>query len=296
MNKKLDQLVNKVLQKSHFDSVDIGLVDFSKMEFSTKFYSRNKILGDKFFFDLASLTKPLTLGVTYLINPKLFTYEMKLLLEHRSGLPAWGRLSKDSWKEQILSYQIRESETKYSDFGALRLQLEIEKTLNNQSVYDFISSYLDCDIIHWLDLKDHYCLPTGIRNRKIISGEVHDDNAYVIGSKVCHAGLFGNAKGVCKTLLNLQESFNFVDKLGTISKHRFNHGFDTVSDPKESLAGIFSTKETFGHLGFTGTSFWVYPKINKAVVLLSNETNGYWYSRNHLNSFRKEVSRILLSH
>ena len=42
-------------------------------------------------------------------------------------MPAWGLLPNFGWKEQILNYSIKESETLYSDFSALRVMLELEK-------------------------------------------------------------------------------------------------------------------------------------------------------------------------
>ena len=52
---------------------------------------------------------------------------MNYSLNHRSGLPTCGLTFKHNWKEQISSYEVTESEVAYSDFGAIRAQIEFEE-------------------------------------------------------------------------------------------------------------------------------------------------------------------------
>lgn len=277
----------------NFNCLSFATIDFEKKDYqSYSFFDNPFLKNQKVFFDLASLTKPLTLGFSYLNKPELFSDEMKLLLNHRAGLKAWGRLSHDSWREQVSSYNLKESDTIYSDFGALRLQLEIEK---KEGLYELVSPMWDNEIIHWLDIEDEVCAPTGRRQGQIIDGEVHDDNAFVIGEKVSHAGLFGTIDGVCRTLLMANEDYSLINKTKRESDHRFINGWDSVSDPSKSLAGIHSTSNTFGHLGFTGTSIWIEPSLNKGVVILSNEVVSYWYDRGKLSQIRKSIANELFS-
>jgi CubicO group peptidase (beta-lactamase class C family) len=49
-------------------------------------------------------------------------------------------------------------------------------------------------------------------------------------------------------------------------------GFDTPAQ-KESSSGTYLSKTSVGHLGFTGTSFWIDPEKDVAVVLLSNRVH-----------------------
>lgn len=295
MNKEIDLIVEKALEDSNFNSVALGLIDFDDLSFSSKFYSNLDRFDEEreVYFDLASITKPMTLGLSYLAAPEIFDQEMILLLEHRSGLPAWGRLSHSSWRELLLSYKISESDTLYSDFGALRLQLEIEKKIG-KSVYEFIKDFHDKEIKNWLSLNGEQCVPTGFRRGQEICGHVHDDNAFVINSPVCHAGLFGSVEGLCRNLVKLEKDFSFISKIGLKREHRFNKGFDRVENPSKSLAGVHSDETTFGHLGFTGTSFWIYPNKNKGIVILTNETATCWYDREKLSKFRKDVANNLL--
>ncbi|WP_419172954.1 serine hydrolase [Halobacteriovorax sp.] len=286
----LEEIINNVANEFgsyNFNCLALAHIDFKKKSYeSYSLYDNPFLKGQKVYFDLASLTKPLTLGFSYLRSPELFNDDMKLLLNHRGGLKAWGRLSRDSWRKQVSSYAIKESDTVYSDFGALRLQLEIEK---KENLYDLVSPMWDEEIVHWLDIEDEICAPTGRRQRQLIDGEVHDDNAYVIGEKVSHAGLFGTIDGVCRTLLKAQESYSLIQNTKRQSDHRFINGWDSVSNSSNTLAGSGATTNTFGHLGFTGTSMWITPETNTGVVLLCNEVLGYWNDRAKLNALRRSL-------
>ncbi|MFG1484732.1 hypothetical protein [Halobacteriovorax sp. RZ-2] len=287
----IEELTKKI--KAEFGSYNFNCLAFAYIDFknesyeSFSFFENPFLKGQRVYFDLASLTKPLTLGFAYLNKPEIFSEEMKLLLNHRGGLNSWGRLSFDNWREQILSYPVKESETLYSDFSALRLQLEIEK---KHGLYDLVSPMWDEEIKHWLDIEDEVCVPTGRRNREIIDGEVHDDNAFVIAEKVSHAGLFGTIDGVCKTLLKANGEYQLISKTKRESDQRFINGWDSVTNPETSLAGKCSNKDTFGHLGFTGTSIWIEPHSQKGVVILANEVIKYWYDRKKLSEIRKEIA------
>lgn len=119
---------------------------------------------------------------------------------------------------------------------------------------------------------------------RILRGEVHDENAYALGGIAGHAGLFGTAAAVmmlADAWLNgyLGRSHFFHRKL----IHRFVSrasntpdssralGWDTPSPPSSS--GQCFSAESFGHLGFTGTSLWIDPCVELEVVLLSNRVH-----------------------
>ncbi len=118
------------------------------------------------------------------------------------------------------------------------------------------------------------------RNR-VIKGEVHDENAAVTGGIGGHAGLFGTALGVWNLLSLLMDAFHGSFKTplfrtGTLEM-AFRPspvggkalGFDTPAPVNASCGGRFSTN-TVGHLGFTGTSFWMDLKRQVTVILLTN--------------------------
>ena len=47
--------------------------------------------------------------------------------------------------------------------------------------------------------------------------------------------------------------------------------------------------KTIGHLGFTGTSFWVDCEKGMGNIILSNATRDGWYQKNELNELRRAL-------
>lgn len=300
MKKDLIDLSLKQLSNQHFDSLAVGVIDFKNKSFESFEIAATNVVSDKpyLYFDLASLTKPLTNSAVRLKYPDLFGEKEMLLLNHIAGLPSGGLLSKHTWRQEILSYDIKLSPTLYSDYSSLRCMLEIEKK-SGKKLKELCSFYFDKDMLHWTDLPDNSFSPEyGVRNKKIVSGEVHDNNCFNIGEFVSHAGLFATIDGLCRSLINLDQAVKMNEVLKENFKthkneDRFILGFDHVSDPETSLAGKGSTIKTFGHLGFTGTSFWIDSERGKGAVILANGTQTYWYDKAGLNHLRRTVSEAI---
>jgi CubicO group peptidase (beta-lactamase class C family) len=104
--------------------------------------------------------------------------------------------------------------------------------------------------------------------------------------------------GVCKTLLKLQQETDLIDlvKRGLVNHpHRFIFGWDRVENPKETLAGNGCSANTFGHLGFTGTSVWIDADKLMGHVILSNATRDGWYRKDGLNEIRRAIGSLVWS-
>lgn len=294
--KTLKKLIDLNFKRQNFDYLAVGVIDFATREYRTCSAQKGDITVDleQSYFDLASVTKPLCLALAALIRPDMIDENNLLLLEHRSGLPAWGRLSHQNWQEQILSYPILASATEYSDFGALRLMLELEKKLN-APLKDLVSAYWDQEITPWQSLPANaICLPTGMRRGELVCGQVHDDNAYVINSFTSHAGLFSTIHGVCRTILQMDEKLQLLSVISSeIDKlpkgQRFVRGWDRALNPQNTLAGAGCSPHTFGHLGFTGTSIWIDAEAQLGHVILSNATIQYWYQKEGLSELRRMI-------
>ena len=202
----------KQLSAARFGYGAYAVIDFETEKFETyQLIRHNQESNLKIWFDLASVTKALTLAGAWLAKPEIFTDEMILLLEHRAGLPFWGRLSHDSWRETVSQYTPKASDTVYSDFSALRLTCEIQSKVGD--LYSLTDAYRDKEVCFWKELPANSFSPvTGWRKGKLISGEVHDDNCFVISEKVGHAGLFGTIDGLAKTLLNYNRELNLISK------------------------------------------------------------------------------------
>jgi CubicO group peptidase (beta-lactamase class C family) len=134
-----------------------------------------------------------------------------------------------------------------------------------------------------LDLKVE---PTEKNSRRgLIQGQVHDDNAWAMGGVAGHAGVFSTLEDITRFMkkvlksLKGQESFLGIpydtmdwmrspyDRLG----HRAP-GWDLADVSGDSLAGSNVSSKTFGHLGFTGCSFWSDPVSEITMIVLSNRT------------------------
>lgn len=298
MIEQLQNTIREQMLTQHFDCVAVGIIDFDKFEFETVEWHRDEFIEsryDRYFFDLASLTKPLTLASSYLLDPSIFTKEMKLLLNHKAGLTSGGRISVNNWREYINGFKIIESPTLYSDYSALRSMLEIEK-LYDRDLYSVCSFFWDKELLHWSDLNEnHKCPVTGMRRKTLIKGIVHDDNAYYLKEKVSHAGLFSTIEGLCESLLKLEDKTNMINLMSKSfdkSHERFINGWDTVTDTSDTLAGEGCSSKTFGHLGFTGTSMWIDCEKRRGVVILTNATKNYWYDRKGLTVLRKEIGKF----
>jgi CubicO group peptidase (beta-lactamase class C family) len=127
-------------------------------------------------------------------------------------------------------------------------------------------------------------------------GQVDDDNAYVTGGVAGHAGLFGKVDAVCCLLQALLAADHGDTRMGmfhpnlvrdffTASENqRWALGFDTPS-PRGSSSGQYFSRHSVGHLGFTGTSFWMDRQKGVIVVLLTNRVHPWRYTAG-IKSFR----------
>lgn len=126
----------------------------------------------------------------------------------------------------------------------------------------------------------------GSMNRGLIHGDVHDENAFFLNGVSAHAGLFSTAEDLAilaQMLINggiyahhrifSPETIRYWiarQHIPTWSTRAL--GWDTPSDEHSSVGDYFSPA-SFGHFGFTGTSFWVDPNRKIAVILLTNRVH-----------------------
>lgn len=292
----MDKISKDYLLSHDIDAVGVGIIDFNTSSFKTKTYQKKEnevIINPNLYFDLASLTKVLTNAPIYLKFEDKMSNHDRLLIEHRAGLPSWGLLSKSTWKDQILSYNINESETLYSDFSALRYMLDIQVKLKIEFKGELADLY-DSDLKHWLDLEVlDETVQNGYIDSKTNFKAVHDPNAYNIKEFLSHAGLFSTTDGLAKTLIKFNEELDLISRVqSSISDNRFVLGWDRAQNLKTTTAGEGCSEYTFGHLGFTGTSVWIDPICRKGIIILTNTTKHFWNDRKDLNNFRKKLGEI----
>lgn len=234
------------------------------------------------------------------------------LLSHCAGLPAFRpyfmRLRQIPPKERqgcLMRWLTREpllyppgEHAVYSDLGFLVLQRVIE-TVTQQR----LDCFLHGSVYQPLGIKRLFF--PGILDQapkiefaatelcplrgRLLKGEVHDDNANAMGGVGGHAGLFGTARGVydlLQILLDGDQGGRPVSLCDSaIVRHFFERrkdtnwalGFDTPA-PEGSSAGRFFSRRSVGHLGFTGTSFWMERDRALIVILLTNRVHPSRYN------------------
>jgi CubicO group peptidase (beta-lactamase class C family) len=181
------------------------------------------------------------------------------------------------------------TDTLYSDLGFILLGRVIE-IASGESLDRYWRRKICCPLHLENDLffagekeKVHRIyVPTGNCgwSNKSLYGYVNDDNCRALGGIAGHAGLFGTVGGVlnlCKEILLCYHGQGtqspFTSKtLRTMLENREGEwlcGFDSPTPPLSSSGKFFSDK-TIGHLGFTGTSFWIDLQQQIIIVLLTN--------------------------
>jgi CubicO group peptidase (beta-lactamase class C family) len=115
----------------------------------------------------------------------------------------------------------------------------------------------------------------------LLRGEVHDDNAWVMGGVAGHAGIFSTASDLavfCKMILNggiyahkrllRRATIHEFTAPQALSGNTRTLGWAMRTEPSSS--GRYFSARSFGHAGFTGTSIWCDPVKDLAIVLLAN--------------------------
>ena len=284
---------------------------------------KSKLVSNESIYDVASLTKVLstTPVAMKLIQKKLLSLDFYLsdfypefqkgnkknvtvrhLLTHSSGLPAYIEyykndkiLNKSDIIEDIVNLDLEylpDEKMVYSDLGMILLTDIIEKVsdsdldkLSNRYFFKPLgmskTSYnpSDKDLAVPTEYDDYFRM-------RLIKGEVHDENAFILGGVSGHAGLFSNATDIgsfAKFFLNegiyLGRRYmkkNLIKEFTTKIKNPVESdralGWDTPS-AKGSSAGDYFSKMSYGHLGFTGTSLWIDPEKEIIIVFLTNRVH-----------------------
>ena len=200
--------------------------------------------------------------------------------------------------EDILSQQLiftPGTDTKYSDLGIILLMDIIEK-VSSKSIDRIVKSWflnpmnMTRTMYNPPDKLANIIAPTEFDDyfrNKLLLGTVHDENAYILGGVSSHAGIFSNANDILRMSLmfmnkGIYKGYRYLDKdivedfiLRQFPEYDSDRaiGFDTPSQNGKSSAGDYFSKNSFGHLGFTGTSMWIDPDSKIVVILLTNRVH-----------------------
>lgn len=222
------------------------------------------------------------------------------LLTHSSGLPA----HKDYFKtlktrREIAACAVAEplesapgTQSVYSDLGFILLG-EILTRLTGRPLGElareriFTPLGMDDTQFHLPKSERARTAPTendAQFRKRLILGEVHDENAYVMGGAAGHAGVFTTAPDLavfCQMLLNGGiYAHRRLLRRTTIARYTAADGlsYNTrtpgwMVPTANSSSGRYFSAHSFGHTGFTGVSVWIDPDKELFVVLLTNRVN-----------------------
>ena len=135
----------------------------------------------------------------------------------------------------------------------------------------------------------------------LIWGEVHDGNAYFLGGAAGHAGLFSNARETFRlaeqfvagrTQLLAPETCEMfrTDMTPNLNEAR-SFAWQLAATP-DSTAGGALAPDSFGHLGFTGTSCWIDAARARVYILLTNRTHTPTLPFVNINSVRRQFHTL----
>ena len=225
---------------------------------------------------------------------------IRMLLLHDSGLPWHRDFYKDAkGKDAILARAMAEplvrepgKQVEYSDLGFILLG-EIIERLTGESLDAFARQNIFAPLAMSSSM---FSPPRNLRARiaptendtsyrkRLLRGEVDDENAWAMGGVAGHAGLFSTAADIAafaQMLLNggiyahhrllARATIGQFTARQIIGDSARALGWDVPTEPSSS--GRYFSRQSFGHTGFTGTSLWIDPSRRLFVILLTNRVN-----------------------
>ena len=229
-------------------------------------------------------------------DPRRQEVTLRMLLAHSSGLPAHEKFFlKARTRAELLQAAFTTplavdpaTRTEYSDIGFIILGTALER-LADESLDRFSQREIFAPLAM---THTTFNPPLEIRakipptaddqtfRRRIIQGEVQDENASVLGGVAPHAGLFSTAEDLAKfaqAMLNHGSPILRPETVALFTRRESTPpgtsralGWDTPSAPSQS--GKYFSPQSFGHLGYTGTSLWIDPTRQLSITLLTNRT------------------------
>ena len=238
------------------------------------------------------------------------------LLNHESGLPAFKVYVDELQDRESIIEAIRNEPLEwspnqkyvYSDLGLILLAEIIEQVSGQR-----LDTYVRSQLHYPMGMFSTFFTPKKVGQwyaqsippteidtlfrMELVQADVHDERAYYMDGVAGHAGLFSNTIDIAKYITFLTNK-GFYAGQRFISSDRIDEftssqtslsgrglGFDKKSRSGFSSAGSLMSPESFGHTGFTGTSFWVDPDHKIGVIMLTNRVHPY-------RSYGGRISRI----
>lgn len=230
---------------------------------------------------------------------------LRHLLAHNSGLPAYVEFFRTAATPAPLFRACLElpfeaapgERIEYSDPGFILLGKALEVLMRES-----LATWVRREVFHPLEMSatgfnPMRYLASGIVpteedttfRKRVIQGEVQDENAWVLNGVAGHAGLFSNVPDLLRFSDHLLRPFRqpsggdaprpALFEAATIERFAERQppagssralGWDTPSE--NSSSGRHFSPRSIGHLGYSGCSLWIDLAEDIAVVLLTNRT------------------------
>ena len=255
----------------------------------------------------------------------------RLLLSHSAGFTDWKPFYLDLMeyeleeRKRILRGEILKDpfvyspgkEYLYSDLGFMILEWIIEeragvtmRELVEQSFYQPLSlesTFLSRASLPLPSKREMFAATEDCPWRKrVIQGEVGDENAWALGGYSGHAGLFGTAEEVYVVVNLLREHYlgkrddyldpetvrAFFTRQDIVKGSDWCLGWDSRA-AQNSSAGRHFSRNSVGHTGFTGTSVWVDLDRDVFVILLTNRVHPT-RDNEKIKTFRPELHDLIM--
>lgn len=138
----------------------------------------------------------------------------------------------------------------------------------------------------------------------LIRGEAHDGNAYFLGGAAGHAGLFSTAPETLRLASQFIAGCTEMLAPATCQLFRANmtEGMEEarsfawqLAETPGSTAGAELSPDSFGHLGFTGTSCWIDSQHERVFILLTNRTHARALPFANINSTRRKFHALAVA-
>jgi beta-N-acetylhexosaminidase len=296
-----------------------GAVVYNKSFGSFEYNSKSAKVSASTIYDIASVTKVIATTSAImrlydeekiLLDDSVMKYipefrnhdkekiTIRNLLLHNGGLPAFKRLYLTCKSPEEVLDSVYQTETiysagdstVYSDFNFILLGKIVE---NISGVT--LDKYADSVFFKPLGMTSTIYNPSSsnlkkiapteydsVYRKRLIQGEVHDENAFALGGVSGHAGLFSTSSDLSIFLQMIMNGGSYAGKqylkpetVKLFTTRQGKHstralGWDTKTMNGYSSAGSLFGEKSFGHTGFTGTSVWVEPEKNIFVILLTN--------------------------
>jgi len=238
---------------------------------------------------------------------------VRQLLSNRSGLPGWRPfyqeypVDRQPISTDVLSQRILEEplevptgkEEIYSDLGFLLLGSILERASGrplDRLFQEEIARPLGLSRIGYRRVEGDSAAPARQEEaiaatedcpwrRRVLAGEVHDENCCLVGGVGGHAGLFSTATDLDRIVAEIfrglrnrsglfaaESLMTFFQRQDDPSAGTWALGWDTPSE-KGSTSGRYYSKNSVGHNGFTGTSLWMDCDRNVSIIFLTNRVH-----------------------